>query len=199
VDAPPRLLGAVAGSVLWLLEGNAAAVRNLRAAAAERGIAPGRLVFAPRAAPEAHLARQRLADLFLDTLPVNAHTTAADALWMGLPVLTCAGEAFAGRVAASLLHAIGAPELVTHDLDAYERLALALARDPARLAALRARIVANRRTHPLFDTTRFTRHLEAAYRTMHEIACRGEAPRGFAVPAIEADSPGVAREVPSAG
>ena len=179
-----RALGAVPGSVLWLLEGNAAATRNLRQAAADRGVAPARLVFAPRVAPAEHLARQRLADLFLDTLPVNAHTTASDALWVGLPVLTCAGEAFAGRVAASLLHAIGAPDLVARSLDEYERMAIALARDPERLAAIRARVAGNRTTHPLFDTARFTRHLEAAYRTMHEIALRGESPRAFAVSPI---------------
>ncbi len=180
-----RVLRVVEGSVLWLLEGNAAATRNLRQAAADRGVAPGRLVFAPRAAPEEHLARQQLADLVLDTLPVNAHTTASDALWVGLPVLTCAGEAFAGRVAASVLHAIGVPELITRSLDEYERLAVALARDPVRLAAIRARLLRNRHSHPLFDTARFTRHLEAAYRTMCERSRRGEPPAGFAVPAID--------------
>ncbi len=184
-DSWMRVLGAVEGSVLWLFAANAAATRNLREAAADQGIAAERLTFAPRAAPHDHLARQGLADLVLDTAPYNAHTTASDALWVGVPVLTCAGEAFASRVAASLLNAIGVPELVTHSLEAYERLAIALARDPERLAAIRARLVRNRRTHPLFDTARFTRHLEAAYRTMWERARRGEPARGFAVPAID--------------
>jgi len=184
-DAWMRVLGAVPGSVLWLFSGEPAVAHNLRRAAAERGVAPDRLVFAPPVAAGEHLARQGAADLFLDTAPYGAHTTASDALWVGLPVLTCPGESFASRVAASLLHAIGAPELVAPSLAEYERLAVALARDPARLAALRARIVANRRTHPLFDTARFARHLEAAYRTMHEIARHGEPPRGFAVPAVD--------------
>jgi predicted O-linked N-acetylglucosamine transferase (SPINDLY family) len=156
-----RLLGAVPDSVLWLLEYNAEARDNLEREAAARGVDPARLAFAPRLPQAAHLARHGLADLFLDTLPVNAHTGASDALWAGLPVLTCAGNAFAGRVAASLLHAVGLPELVTHSLAEYEALALALARDPARLGALRARLEENRRREPLFDTARFCRQLEA--------------------------------------
>jgi predicted O-linked N-acetylglucosamine transferase (SPINDLY family) len=156
-----RLLGAVPDSVLWLLEDNAKARDNLEREAAARGVDPARLAFAPRLPQAAHLARHGLADLFLDTLPVNAHTGASDALWAGLPVLTCAGNAFAGRVAASLLHAVGLPELVTHSLAEYEALALVLARDPARLGALRARLEENRRREPLFDTARFCRQLEA--------------------------------------
>ena len=128
---------------------------------------------------EDHLARHRLADLFLDTLPYNAHTTASDALWAGLPVVTCLGNAFAGRVAASLLNAIGLPELVTHSIEDYEALALRLAKDPALLEGDRDRLATNRLTHPLFDTDRFRRHIEAAYLQMWEIWQRGEQPQAF--------------------
>lgn len=161
-----RLLQQVAGSVLWLLEPPAAAVANLRAAAQKAGIAPERLVFAPRMAVEDHLARQRQADLFLDTFYYNAHTTASDALWAGLPVVTCLGEAFAGRVAASLLTAAGLPELVTDTPAAYEALALKLAREPAALAALKEKLLENRDTCALFDTAQYARDLEKAFRGM---------------------------------
>jgi tetratricopeptide (TPR) repeat protein/glycosyltransferase involved in cell wall biosynthesis len=184
-DVWMRLLGAVDNSVLWLLRSNEAAERNLRKEAAARGIDPTRLVFAESRPLDEHLARHRLADLFLDTLPYNAHTTASDALWAGLPVLTCAGRAFAGRVAASLLTAVGVAELVTDSLEAYEALALRLARDPSLLGGLRAKLAQNRLTHPLFDTDRFRRHIEAAYVTMWEIWQRGESPRSFSVPAEE--------------
>ena len=170
-----RLLRAVDGSVLWLLESNAAAVRNLRAEALARGIAPERLVFAPRMPLAAHLARHRHADLMLDTMPYNAHTTASDALWAGVPLVTCIGETFAGRVGASLLEAIGLPELVAADLASYEALALALARDPGRLAAISAKLAANRMSTPLFDTVRFTRDLEALFATMVERQRAGHA------------------------
>ncbi|HYD67264.1 tetratricopeptide repeat protein, partial [Azospirillum sp.] len=180
-----RLLAAVPGSVLWLLEANAAVTGNLRAAAAAHGVDPQRLVFAPWAPLPEHLARYALADLFLDTLPVNAHTTASDALWAGLPVLTCMGETFVARVAGSLLHAVGLPELVTGSLAAYEAQALRLAQRPDELAALRARLAANRATAPLFDTAGFTRHLEAAYQTMWRIHAAGEPPRPFAVQPAE--------------
>ena len=180
-----RLLAGVPGSVLWLFDANAAVKANLRAAAAARGIDPDRLVFAPRLTKPDHLARQRLADLFLDTLPYNAHTTASDALWTGLPVVTCLGSTFAGRVAASLLHAIGLPELVTDTLAAYEALALALARDPGRLAALRRTLAANRLTAPLFDTPRFARHVEAAFDRMWALFAAGEAPQPFAVAPLD--------------
>ncbi|WP_019141866.1 tetratricopeptide repeat protein [Noviherbaspirillum massiliense] len=179
-----RLLHQIAGSVLWLYEGNAAAAANLRREAQARGIAPEQLVFAPRLPQAEHLARQQLADLFLDTLPVNAHTTASDALWAGLPVLTCTGQAFAGRVATSLLHAVGLPELVTQSLDEYEALALRLASMPAELARIKAKLAHNRSTYPLFNTVRFCRHLEAAYVEMWERSQRGEAPAGFSVPAM---------------
>jgi len=177
-----RLLAAVPESILWLLDDNAAAKRNLAQAARDQGIDPARLVFAPRMASAAHLARHRLADLFLDTLPYNAHTTASDALWTGLPVLTCLGSQFDGRVAASLLETVGLPELVTHTLQDYEALALALARDPARLGNLRARLQENRLTSPLYDTGRFARALEAAYLHMMEMSRAGRAPESFAVP-----------------
>ncbi|WP_063817219.1 tetratricopeptide repeat protein [Bradyrhizobium sp. CCH5-F6] len=158
-----RILGAVEGSVLWLFEDNSAAAGNLRAAAARRGIDPRRLVFAGRLPPDVHLARQRCADLFLDTLPYGAHTTASDALWACLPVLTCRGQTFAGRVGVSLLNAIRLPELVTETPEAYERLAIELAHDRQRLAALRAKLAVNRLRTPLYDTTEYTRQLETAY------------------------------------
>jgi predicted O-linked N-acetylglucosamine transferase (SPINDLY family) len=176
-----RLLRQVEGSVLWLLEDNAAAVGNLRREAERRGVAPERLVFAPRINLDEHLARHRLADLALDTLPYNAHTTASDALWAGLPLITCPGASFQARVAGSLLHAIGLPELITPDLDEYEALALRLARDPAALAAIREKLAQQRTTAPLFDTGRFARHIESAYRTMWQRYQRGEPPAAFAV------------------
>ena len=178
-----RLLHAVEGSVLWLLGDNESAERNLRKEAHARGIDPVRLVFAGRLPLEDHLARHRLADLFLDTLPCNAHTTASDALWAGLPVITRLGKAFAGRVAASLLNAVGLPELVTHSIEDYEALALRLAMEPSLLATYRNRLATNRLVHPLFDTDRFRRHIEAAYLRMWELWQRGEFPRSFAVDA----------------
>jgi predicted O-linked N-acetylglucosamine transferase (SPINDLY family) len=177
-----RLLKEIAGSVLWLSAANAGAVERLRREAQQRGVDPDRLVFAPRLPRnEDHLARLRLADIFVDTLYYNAHTTASDALWAGVPVLTCAGSTFAGRVAGSLLHAVGLPELVTRSLEHYEALALKLARDPALLASLRQKLAHNRERYPLFDTDRFTRHIEAAYTTMWERYQRGEPPESFAV------------------
>jgi len=165
-----RLLACVDGSVLWLLEGNASIRANLCKEAAVRGVAPERLIFAGRTTPEQHLARQRLADLFLDTLPYNAHTTASDALWVGLPLLTVPGRSFPARVAASILQAANLPELIAEDLAAYETLALKLALDPAALKAIRDKLTASRANLLLFDTHRFTRNLEAAYRTMLEAA-----------------------------
>jgi predicted O-linked N-acetylglucosamine transferase (SPINDLY family) len=163
-----RLLRQVEGSVLWLLETNAAMAGNLRRAGEARKIEASRLIFAKPAPLAEHLARHRCADLFLDTLPYNAHTTASDALWAGLPLLTCRGETFAGRVAASLLSAIGLPELVTTSLADYERAAVALATEPGKLAAIKRTLVENRLTTPLFDTALYTRHLEAAYVAMYE-------------------------------
>jgi predicted O-linked N-acetylglucosamine transferase (SPINDLY family) len=176
-----RLLHRVDGSVLWLLRENATAERNLRNEAAARGIAPDRLVFADRLKHEQHLARHRLADLFLDTLPINAHTTGSDALWAGLPLITCRGDAFAGRVGESLLKAAGLPELVTRNLQDYEALALRLATEPSLLHRFRERLRRNRPVSPLFDSDRYRRHIEAAYVTMWQIWQRGESPRSFAV------------------
>jgi predicted O-linked N-acetylglucosamine transferase (SPINDLY family) len=167
-DSWMRILRNVQGSVLWLLEDSDRAAANLRREAEARGVAPARLVFAPRMSLPEHLARQTLADLFLDTSPCNAHTTASDALWAGLPLLTRSGESFAARVGASLLSAVGLPELITTTEAQYEALAIELARDPARLAVLRARLAGNRLSAPLFDTPRFTRHLESAYLQMHQ-------------------------------
>ena len=175
-----RLLHAVPGSVLWLPQGNAAAMRNLTAQAHAHGVAGDRLRFAPYVTEgDAHLARMACADLFLDTLPYNAHTTAADALRAGLPLLTCKGATFAGRVAASLLSACGLPELITDSLAAYERRAMSLARDPSALAAIRRKLHDNRAASALFDTPRFTRNLETAYRVMWERQQQGEPPMGF--------------------
>jgi predicted O-linked N-acetylglucosamine transferase (SPINDLY family) len=176
-----RLLTGVEGSVLWLLEDNPFAAENLRREAAARGVNPDRLIFAPRTTPDKHLARQKLADLFLDTLPYNAHTTASDALWIGLPVITTPGTTFPARVAASLLTAIGLPELITPSLDEYERLALKLARDAEALALLKSKLSVHRETFPLFDTKRFTRHLEAALATMWERHQQGLPPQTFSV------------------
>jgi predicted O-linked N-acetylglucosamine transferase (SPINDLY family) len=176
-----RLLQAVEGSVLWLLADNPGISDALRQEAAKRGVAADRLVFAPRLDRAAHLARHALADLMLDTLPYNAHTTAIDALWCGLPVLTCPGASFAARVAGSLLTAAGLPELVVPTLADYEALALRLAREPGQLAALKARAGALRRGSALFDMARYCRQLEAAFETMWARSQRGEAPAGFAV------------------
>ncbi len=164
-----RILSRVDNSVLWLLEENPAAVGNLKNEAERRGISPERLIFAKPLPQDKHLARHRLADLFLDTTPYNAHTTASDALWSRLPVLTRIGETLAGRVAASLLRAIDLPELVTTTDAAYEDLAVTLAHTPHRLHAIRQRLEHNRVTTPLFDTATFTRHLEAAYTAIHAL------------------------------
>jgi len=176
-----RLLAAVRGSVLWLLEANELVAHNLRREAERRGVDPARLVFAPRALLPEHLARHRNADLFIDTLPCNAHTTASDALWAGLPVLTCAGSTFAGRVAGSLVAAIGLPELIATSLADYERAALALAGDPRKLADLRARLRRNRDSSSVFDLPQTTRNLEAAYTGMWRRWCAGESTAAFVV------------------
>jgi predicted O-linked N-acetylglucosamine transferase (SPINDLY family) len=180
-----RLLRSNDNSVLWLREANAVATANLRREAQKRGVSADRLVFAQRVDPAEHLARHRLADLFLDTVPYNAHATAADALWAGLPVVTCAGPTFAGRVAASLLNAVGLPELVTRSLEDYEALALKLAWNPTLLAAAREKLSHNRLRTPLFDTARFTRHFEAALAGMYERHRRGKPPEGFSVEVVE--------------
>jgi predicted O-linked N-acetylglucosamine transferase (SPINDLY family) len=174
-----RLLAEVPHSVLWLLAEGDQAAGNLRREAAARGLDPGRLIMAPRLSYPQHLGRLALADLFLDTLPFNAGASASDALWGGVPVLTCAGEAFAARMAGSLLRAVGLHELITHNLPEYERRGLALAREPGALRQLRDRLATHRHSAPLFDTRRFCRHLEAAYHTMWERAERGQAPTSF--------------------
>lgn len=182
-----RLLAAVEGSVLWLCDMNGRAADSLRSAAAAAGVAPARIVFAPPLPAAAdQLAHQRLADLFLETTDDNAFSTASGALGAGVPLVTCAGAAFPGRITASMLHAAGLAELVTASLADYEALALKLARDPALLQSLRGKLEANRRTCPLFDIDRFRRHIEAAYATMVDIARRGESPRSFSVDPIEA-------------
>ena len=176
------LLHQVPGSALWLLEGQDSATRHLRAVALHRGVDGSRLVFAPRLPPAEHLARHRAADLFLDTWPYNAHTTASDALWAGLPLLTRRGETFAGRVAASLLQASGLPELVTSSAEDYVRTALQLAHEPARLAVLRRRLANHGARSPLFDTPRFARDLESLYLQMWNRRRHGLPPTALHVP-----------------
>lgn len=167
-DCWMRILNATPDSVLWLLEDNDAAPSKLRKKTAARGIDPTRLVFARRLPPAEHLARHRVADLFLDTLPYNAHTTASDALWAGLPLLTQIGETFAGRVAASLLTAIGLPELIATTRVQHVDLAVELATNSEKLAAAKSKLARHRLTTSLFNTQLFTRHLEAAYETIYE-------------------------------
>jgi predicted O-linked N-acetylglucosamine transferase (SPINDLY family) len=180
-----RLLQAVPDSVLWLLGDTEAVQRNLRAYASAHGLSADRLVFAPRLPYAQHLGRMSLADLFLDTLPFNAGTTASDALWAGVPVLTCTGEAFAARMAGSLLTAVGLPQLITHSLPEYEQRAMELLQRPELLADLRATLARHRNTHPLFNTSRFCRHLESAYLTMWQQYQRGEQPEGFTVAPLD--------------
>jgi predicted O-linked N-acetylglucosamine transferase (SPINDLY family) len=181
-EAWMRLLKQVPGSVLWLSDPGAPAAENLRREAAARGVDPARLVLAAKTPRiEDHLARIALADLFLDTLPYNAHTTASDALWAGVPLLTCAGEAFASRIAASLLTTAGLAELITENLADYEALALRLAGDPARLQALRTRLRQQRAEHSLFSTARLRDHLEEAYLRMHARSQQGLAPQAFTI------------------
>jgi protein O-GlcNAc transferase len=183
-----RLLRKVDNSVLWLSNTTETAIRNLRREAQNRGVDPSRLVFAQQVHHnEDHLARHELADLFLDTLPYNAHTTASDALWAGLPVLTCLGGTFAGRVAASLLNAIGLPELITTTPEAYENKAIDLATYPEKMAIIKAKLAGNRLTTALFDTKRFTKHIEAAYVAMYERYQAGLAPDHIVVDSRGAD------------
>jgi predicted O-linked N-acetylglucosamine transferase (SPINDLY family) len=176
-----RLLGQVEGSVLWLMEYAEATSNNLRAEAERRGVSPDRLIFARPADNEVHLARHGLAGLCLDTSPYGGHTTASDALYAGVPMVTCLGQAFSARVAASVLHAVGLPELVTDTFGEYEALALELAREEGALAVVKTRLAENIKTHPLYDTGLYCRHLEAAYETMWARYQRGEPPKSFAV------------------
>ncbi|NGZ05433.1 MAG: tetratricopeptide repeat protein [Magnetococcales bacterium] len=176
------LLRQVPDSILWQLESNPLVADNLRQAASQAGIDPTRLCFAPKLSVPDHLARYHLVDLVLDTYPVTSHTTASDALWIGAPLITIAGDTFVARVAGSLLHTIGAPELVTHSLEEYTRLALELARDPERLRALRTRLQANRASTPLFDTPRFTHDLEAVYEAIWQRHAAGLPPDHIDIP-----------------
>ena len=181
-DVWMRILGAVKGSILWLSYPNASTIDNLKREASMRGVSPERLIFTSYVkSDDDHLARLGLADLFLDTLPYNAHATASDALWAGVPVLTVAGATFPGRVALSLLHAIGMDDLAAPSLKAYEERAVKLAGDPSELAAVRAKLARHRHTKPLFDTARFTRNLERAYEMMWDRSQRGLPPDGFAI------------------
>jgi predicted O-linked N-acetylglucosamine transferase (SPINDLY family) len=176
------LLREVEGSVLWLLEGNPAAQQNLLEHARQQGIAPERLIFAPHIALAPHLARYRHADLFLDTFPCNAHTTASDALWMGVPLLTLTGTTFAARVATSLLNAVGLPELCTESFAAYAAMARRLAERPSELARLKSYLECGRRAFPLFDTERYCRELEAAFEELWARHARGERTRALVMP-----------------
>ena len=180
-DVWMRLLRAVPGSVLWLLEANELVKANLCSEAEKRGVEAERLIFAPRVAQAEHLGRHRHADLFLDTLPCNAHTTASDALWAGLPVLTCCGDTFAGRVAASLLTAVGMRELIAPSLEEYERAALGLARDPRHLIALRQKLADSRDASSLFDPVKLTGNIEAAYARMWQTWLSRRTPEPFAI------------------
>ncbi len=182
-----QILQGVEGSVLWLLKDNSSVSRNLLSETEKRGLAPQRLVFAERMNLPDYLARYRTADLFLDTLPFNAGTTASDALWAGLPVLTCTGEAFAGRMGGSLLHAINLPELITNSRQEYVALAIELATDFQKLQAIKARLNKNRLTTLLFDTQAFARNIEAAYTQMVERHCAGLAPEHIHVDAAAID------------
>jgi predicted O-linked N-acetylglucosamine transferase (SPINDLY family) len=175
-DGWMRILKAIDGSVLWLFEDNPTAAKNLRKEAEARGVDSNRLVFAKMMMLDEHLARHRLADLFLDTLPYNAHTTASDALWAGLPVLTCAGKSFAARVAASLLNTMHLPELIAQSQQEYEAKAIELANNPAMLADIKTRLEQNRATSPLFDGRLFAKHIEIAYTAMYERYCAGLEP-----------------------
>jgi predicted O-linked N-acetylglucosamine transferase (SPINDLY family) len=184
-DVWMAILRAAPHSLLWLRDGSAVVRANFIREAAARGVEPARLVFAPRVpSMQQHLLRYQRADLFLDTVPYGAHATARDALCAGLPVLTCLGGAFAGRVGGSLLTTLGFPELVTTSLDAYANRALQFAFSPGRLAQIRAQLAERVRSSPVFDANLYRRHLEAAYRIMWELGERGLSPRSFAVPAM---------------
>jgi predicted O-linked N-acetylglucosamine transferase (SPINDLY family) len=175
-DCWMRILKRVEGSVLWLLGDNEDAVSNIRREAAARGVEPSRIAFAERVSLAEHLGRHRLADIFLDTLPYNAHTTASDALWSGLPVLTQIGGAFPGRVAASLLSALGMNELITSSDEEYENLAVSLATDPSKLALIRTKLKSKRLAAPLFNTGLYVRNLERSYEVMYRRHESGQYP-----------------------
>jgi predicted O-linked N-acetylglucosamine transferase (SPINDLY family) len=195
-DSWMRILNKVQDGVLLLYAANEAAKRNLRKEAVERGVGPNRIVFGSKLPYADYLARYRSADLFLDTWPYNAGTTASDALWVGLPVVTCVGEAFAGRVAASLLHAVGLPELIAPTPAEYEQLAIDLAADPGRLAAVKSRLADSRPRTALFDTRGFTKHLEAAYTQMYARHRAGLPPEHIRIEAIESRQPSCGKLTP---
>ncbi len=181
-DAWMRILSRVENSVLWLREGGPTVAKNLQSAASEHGIDPTRLIFAHRVEnPAEHLGRHRLADLFLDTFYYNAHTTASDALWAGLPVITWMNDTYAGRVAGSLLHAIDMQELIAPTQEAYVSLAVELAGNREKLDTIRQKLADNKHTQPLFDTQKFIQHIEAAYTTMFSRRQKGLRPERFAI------------------
>ena len=186
LDVWCEILRAVPGSVLWAQNSNpdSGLADNLRREAEQRGVSAERIVFAPRRPLEEYLGLFRAADLFLDARPYNAHTTASDALWSGLPVLTCPGETFASRVAGSLLRTLGLPELVCPSLEAYRDLAVTLANEPRRMTELRQRLVVQRERSPLYNTARLTRHMEAAYEFMFGTYAAGRPPAHYAVPPL---------------
>ena len=177
-----RIIKKVEGSVLWLFVENSTAKDRLKNEASERGVNPERLIFAPSIPLPEHQARLRLADLFLDTLPYNAGATASDTLWAGIPVLTCIGDTFIGRMAASVLNAIRLPELITTTIEAYEQVAIDLAKNPEKMVAIKVKLAENRLTTPLFDTALYTKHIEAAYTSMYERHQAGLAPDHIAIP-----------------
>ena len=176
-----RLLSNIDGSVLWLFKANKWSEVNLKKEAKKRGVEPDRLIFADRLPVEEHLARLKLADLFLDTFNVNAHTTASDALWAGLPVLTKLGKGFAARVAGSLLTSLEIPELITTSEEEYEDLALSLATNPKKLSLIKKKIAEKRTSAPLFDTETYTKNLEKAYTQAYKRYRDGLAPAEFKV------------------
>jgi protein O-GlcNAc transferase len=176
-----RILRDIDDSVLWLLDSHSHWAVTLRKAAYAHGVAPERLIFAPMVPPDDHLGRIELADLFLDSMPCNAHTTASDALWAGVPMITCRGTSFPGRVATSLLYTIGLPELVTSNIEEYEALAIKLAREPNTLESIRKKLISNRWTSPLFDVSRYRENIESAYVQMVETWRSGQPPKSFSV------------------
>lgn len=180
-DVWMRIVGYVEGSVLWLLEDNSVASENLYKEAGKRGIDKSRIIFAKRVTSDLHLSRHRFADLFIDTSPCNAHTTASDALWAGLPVLTLKGNSFAGRVAASLLTALDVTELIAEDIQDYEQLAIEIALNPEKLKFIKSKIALNKKTAPLFNTELYTRHIESAYLKMYQLHIDGKRPEHISV------------------
>jgi len=180
-DTWMEVLRRVPEGVLWLLLGNKMAETNLRREAEARGVESERLIFAEKLPKDEHLARVRLADLVLDTRIYNGHTTTSDALWAGVPVITLQGSHFASRVSSSILTAIKLPELITRSLEEYEALAVRLAHNPGEQQAIRQRLAKNRLTAPLFDTLRFARNLEKAYKEMWKVFLAGETPRQIEV------------------